>query len=99
MAFLDASECLRPLRTDVLQGWMGEKKPSQHKTQNHSASEWSLGGNTHHLGLMICNFSAVFPELSGQLAAVAKYSITRKLYDIVHFSNKWHYSCLANQTM
>lgn len=99
MAFLDAGECLRTSRSDVLQGRMGGKAASQHKMQSHSASEWSLGGNIHHLGLMICNFSAIFPKLSGQLAALAEYSITRKLYDIVHFSNKWHSSCLANQTV
>lgn len=43
----------------------GKKQQWQHKTQSHSASEQSLGGNIHHLGLMICNFSAIFPELSG----------------------------------
>lgn len=78
-------------------GW-GQKQRAQHKTQSHSASEQSPRGNIQHLGLMICNFSAIFPDLSGQLAALAEYSITRKLYDIVHFSNKWHSSCLANQT-
>lgn len=42
MAFLDASKCLRPLRSDILQEWMGEKQQSQHKTQIHSVPEATI---------------------------------------------------------
>lgn len=96
MAFLDTGEHLGSSRSEVFQIRMGEKQQSQHKTQSHSASEQSPGGNIPHPGLMLCNFSAIFPTLSSQLAALAKPSITRKLYKIMHFSNKWHSSCLAN---
>lgn len=56
----------RPLRSDILQGWMGEKQLSQHKT--HSASEQNLRGNINHLGLITRHFSAIFAELYGQPA-------------------------------
>lgn len=52
MAFLDASEYLRPSRSDILQEWMGEKEQSQHQTQIHSVSERSLGGNNNTLSFL-----------------------------------------------
>lgn len=88
MAFWGTGEHLGSLRGEVLKIRMGEKQQSQHKTQSHSASEQSPGGSIPHSGLMLCNFPAIFPMLSSQLAALANPSITRKLYKIMHFSNE-----------
>lgn len=73
MAFLDASKCLRPSRSDILQEWMGEKQQLQHKPQIHSVPERSLGGSNHLLSFL----ASWQPWLNTALLG----------NDIVHFSN------------